>query len=243
MTPPAQNHNAAVESALQGVEIQNTTLMELKLNGVNLLPWGIRDVMLASEGTWALEVVLENPSDEIGLEIDGAVLLLDGKPVESYSGPANSVLHLSSVEPVIEIGLDVPGEKSQSRTITVRTTPDVNLPIPPLPGIAHYADSDTGLTHEIAEGELLIGAFAGTPVEVIETVVGALGCEILRAIPEIDAYRIRIPAGVSYDRYMELFESSDAIVYAELNALLYPALVPNDTYQGNQYALGLVKLY
>jgi subtilisin family serine protease len=242
-TSSGDAHLAAIVSALDGVEVQNNILKELRLNAVDLLPWGIRDVMLDPDGTWPLEIVLEDSSVDIRLEVSGATLLVDGKFTDSYAGPSSGKLAVTALQPEIQIHLSVSSDPAQVRDIIVRTIPSANLPIPPQPGVVKYNDPVTGMTYDVADRELLIGAFPGTPVEVVEAVVGAIGCEILRALPKIDAYRIRIPGGGSFDRYMSLFESSDAIKYAELNAILYPALVPNDTYEYYEYENALVQLY
>ncbi len=243
MTDGADPHSAAVATALAGVEIQNTILKELRLNGTDLLPWGLRELVLDPDGAYPLEIVLEGRNGEVTVEIDGATLLVDGEEVESFSGSIDRELSIAGLEEEIHIHLEVPGERSQVRDILVRTISTDHLPVGPMPGIIEYSDPETGLTVDIAENELLIGAVDGTPIEVVEVLVGALGCEIIRAIPRIDAYRVRFPSGESYEHFQRLFNSSAVIEYADLNAILYPELVPNDTYEDLEYGNALMQLH
>ena len=243
LTTNSDSHTAAVDTALNGVEIQNTSLSEVRLNGVNLLPWGFRDLVLDPEGTYPIEIELEDRAGEVVVEVEGAVLMANSEPVESYSGTSDVSLTVSDLNERITVHIEVTGEYPQVRDITIRTVQTDNLPIPPLAGTVSYQVPELGIPVDIAENELLIGVTVGTDITVVETLVGALGCELLRAIPNIDAYRLRIPDGASYEHYMNLFRSSAIVKYAELNALAYPCIIPNDTFEDDEYGNGLMQLY
>ncbi len=236
-------HSASVDAALDGVEILNTGLVSVKLDGNELLPWGFRDVMLAREGIYPIEIGLDDPSGEIVLDIDGAELLVHGSPVDIYSGPADGELFITDPAERIYIHLEIPGEHPQTRDITVRTSPSVHLPISPRLGTVQYTEPETGLNIDIAERELLVGVHSGTSHEAFEALAGVLGCEILLEIPQIDVYRVRIPSGESYDRCIRLFATSAIVKFAEINVILYPDIVPNDTYESQEYGNGLMQLY
>jgi len=240
---PSDQHEAAVSAALKGVEIQNTELVSVKLDGHELLPWGFRDVMLAGEGTYPLEIELADPGGSARVDIEGASLVVKGVPSGSWSGPANTAMALADISERIEFHLETSGDRPQVRDIAIRTVRSPDLPIPARLGTVKYTDPETGLSFDIAEREIVIGAVEGTPVEVVEALVGAIGCEILRAVPKIDTYRLRIPAGASYQHYIRLFEPSSVVKFAEINCILYPALVPNDTYESYEYENGLEQLY
>jgi thermitase len=231
-------HLATVASVVAGVQIQNTVLSGVLLNGVNLLPWGYKIMPLAPEGTYPLAVQLENKKQNIKVRIDGATLLQDGKPITEYSGVANMNLNISSISKEITIHIEVASggrETSKTRDITVHTEATTDLPIPARLGVVKYTDAETGMTFDIADRELEVGVNTGTPVAAVEGLVNALDCELLRAIPNIDVYRIRIPVSADYTQFIGLFKDSSIVRNAEINAIYYPALVPNDTYHSQEY--------
>jgi len=236
-------HAAAIQAALDGVDIQNTSLQSVKIAGNELLPWGLIDIMLSADGTFPLDITLADPGHDISVSIDGATLIADGNPVDSYSGPADGNLELTEVSERITIHIEIPGDYRQTRDITIRTAPSVHWPTIRNLGVETMTDPETALDFDVAVREILIGADHGTPVEVVEALVGSLDCELLRALPNIDAYRLRIPVGADYSRYFRLFESSSIIRYAEFNCIYYPAIVPNDTYEGQEYGNDLMQLY
>ena len=245
-TTPASNpdqHTALIDAALDGVETQNTELVSIKLDNHELLPWGFRDVILFSEGTFPLDIVLEEPDREIVLEVENAILLVDGEESEEYRGPANAEFEVTEFSERIAIHLEITGERLQTRDIIVRTAPSPHRPAPGMSGFHSYTDPETGATFDIAEWELLFGVQDGTSLKAVEALVAALDCEILREIPKINIFRIRIPANQAYERSIRLFESSGIVEFAEPNVLRYPSIIPNDTYEYLEYGNDLMQLY
>ena len=244
-SPPISGQSADLASALSGVEIQNPDLKSLTLDGVNLLPWGMWDIPLGADKIYPLEIGLDNRSAKISLSVTGATLLVDGSPAPSYSGSDTARLEIKSPQNRVTIHLEIPGPRSSSRTrdILVRTVPTNLLPIPATTGIVKYTDPATGLSFDIADRELEIGVLAGTKIETVESLVGALDCELLRAIPKIDTYRVRIPLGASLEHFRSLFRESSIVRFADLNAILNFDLVPNDPYQDQEYENTLCRRY
>ncbi len=236
-------HNLAVEAALDGVEIQNTDLLSVRLGGTELLPWGLIEVILESGGTYPIEIGLENPAGEVLVSVDGAALLVDSSPVESYRGPVAGNIAVTDLEERIVLHIKVPGENPQVRDITIRTAPNDAWPTIANLGVENFIEPETGISFDIAVREVCVGVTPGTDIKVVEALVGSLGCEILRALPNIDVYRVRIPDGSSYEHYFRLYESSGIVLFAEPNAIHYPDIVPNDTYEEYEYGNGLMQLY
>lgn len=236
-------HNVSINAALNNVEIQNTEIISLKLDGNELLPWGFRDVILESEGVYPVEIGLGDPGCEIILIIENASLLSGGEPVDIYRGPANGDLSIRDFDERIIIKLEIPGENVQRREIIVRTAPSPHRPAPGMSGYHSYTDPETGVSFDIADHELLIGVDDGTSLEVVEALVSALDSEILREIPKINVFRVRIPATHEYGKFIRLYESSSIVKYAEINSLQYPCIVPNDTYEHQEYGNDLMQLY
>jgi len=242
-SPDGDDHQAAIDIALEGVEIQNTEILSVKLDGRELLPWGFRDVPLSREGSHPLQIVLANPGVQVDVRVEGATIRADGTSAMEWTGRSDTSLILENITDRIELHLEIAGDQPQVRDITVRTIATPHLPIPAGLGIVSYTNPETGVSFDIAEREIIIGVVEGTSLEVVEALVGALGCEILRAILKIDTYRLRIPADASYRSYIGLFEDSTVVKFAEPNCIHYPAIVPNDTYENYEYGNGLMDLY
>jgi thermitase len=186
---------------------------------------------------------MEEPDREIVLEVENAILLVDGEESEEYRGPANAEFEVTEFSERIVIHLEITGERLQTRDIIVRTAPSPHRPAPGMSGFHSYTDPETGATYDIAEWELLFGVQDGTSLKAVEALVAALDCEILREIPKINIFRIRIPANQAYERLIRLFESSGIVIFAEINSIKYPSIIPNDTYEYLEYGNGLMQLY
>jgi len=236
-------HSAAVDAALDGVEIININLQSVRLDSVELLPWGFRDIILDPDSEIPLDIGLSNPESEIVLSVDGATLNVNENSVETYRGAASAEFTISNPGERIYIHLETTGEHVQVRDITVRTIPTDNLPIPPCPGVINYTDVRSGVNTDIVEGELLVGFKTGTSLEVAEALTSALDSEILRAISQVDIYRLRIPAPAQYEKFIGLFESSPAVKFAEINSIKYPDIIPNDTYESYEYGNAIMQTY
>ncbi|MCX6645230.1 MAG: S8 family serine peptidase [bacterium] len=236
-------HNASITAALNNVEIQNTDIQSLKLDGNELLPWGFRDAILADGGIYPIEIGLTAPDREISLSIDNAVLLSDGEPVDNYHGPADANLSIRDFSERIIVRLEISGEPVRKREIIVRTAPCEDRPAPGMSGYHSFTDPETGVSYDIADNELLVGIQAGTELAVVEALVSALDCEILREIPKINVFRVRIPGTHEYGKFIELFESSSIVKYAEVNGIRYVDIIPDDTYEDQEYENGLLHLY
>jgi len=247
VTPNPENeitqHAGSVEAALNGVEVVNSTIQSVKLNSTELLPWGFMDMPLANEGEFPIEIGLTERNSEIILSATGAILKVDGTAVEEYHGPASRVFKLANPDKNIVIHIALSGDRPQSRDITIRTIPTVDLPIPENAPTVSYTDPQTGLTTDIADRELLVAFRPWIQRDVVEVLASALDCELLRELPNLNVYRLRIPKGESIDKFIDLFESSSAVRYAEINCIRYPAIVPDDTYESYEYENGLCQMY
>ncbi|MFH1676108.1 MAG: S8 family serine peptidase, partial [bacterium] len=224
------------------VEILNADLVSIKLDGIELLPWGYKYLTLKGKNSYELEIGLKGDG-RISLETEGAVLNVDGKILESFTGSSNRDFKLTDPGEWVTINLEVLSEPVQKRSITVRTVPADDLPIPPLPGTYNCTGTESGINFDAALNELQVGFHEGTPIQVVEALVGALGCELLRAIPKIDVYRIRIPGENQYEKFFALFKESSVVDFAEYNPLLYTCIIPNDTYESYEYGNGLMHCY
>jgi len=224
---------------LTGVEIQNNVLASLKLANTELLPWAFRDIVLDSDGTYPLEIALAEPVDSIVLQITGGVLRIDGVPVDSYSGTSMKAFTLTDIQPRLKIHLSAGGH---SRDIEIRTYENDDRPNPANSGIELMIDPESGSRFDIATRELLVGTVPGTEPGDFEILASALDSEILMSIPKIDVYRVRIPSN-DYNRYIREYESSPIVRYAEFNAILYTCIVPDDTFEDQEYGNDLMQLY
>lgn len=238
-----QGSNLQSTTPLQGIDIVNSDLLAIKLNGTNILPWAMVDMPLAEEGTFPLEIIFARSLEtNITLMVDGAQLLANDKPVEKYVGKPDVNFKIASPLKDVKIHFRLEtGSRTQTRDIVVRTKPTIDLPIPESLGTVNFYDPESNLSFDIAKRELLVGIQKGIPITDVETLMNALDCEILREIPGQDVFRIRIPEEASYSQYISMLEESPIVRYAEVNSIHYLCLVPNDTYHSNEYEGSLCK--
>jgi hypothetical protein len=232
--PDSDQHAASIANALNGVEIINTDNIEITLNGKILSPWAIHSIELEANGTYPLEIHSENPDIEVEISVDGAELMASGTTTSNFSGKISSKFELTNLSPEIQIHLSTGTSPVHTRDIMVWTTPNDNLLTGVQMGVIQYSDPEAG-TFDIAERELNVGIEPGTGQDIVEALVDALDCEILRRIPKIDVYRVRIPAGPTYNQMIKNFQDSGIVRFAEVNSIKYLTLVPNDTYEDQEY--------
>ena len=109
-------------------------------------------------------------------------------------------------------------------------------PSPPAAGVqrASAAGTTVGVTRQ-----LLIGFAPGTTAAERAATVAARGGKIIRTFESIDALLIEVPTGRAA---ASDFAADDTVRYAELNAPVYPARVPNDPDYTNAGLWGLGKI-
>ena len=90
-----------------------------------------------------------------------------------------------------------------------------------------------------ATKQLLIGFAPGTTAAERAATVAARGGTIIRTFESIDAMLIEVPSGRAS---ASDFATDDAVRYAELNAPVYPARIPNDPDYSNSGLWGLGKI-
>ncbi|MEK9150079.1 MAG: S8 family serine peptidase, partial [Candidatus Desantisbacteria bacterium] len=85
--------------------------------------------------------------------------------------------------------------------------------------------------------ELLVKFKSGTDEETIRNINTRLGTSIVKKIPKIDVYRLKILTGVSATQMVEEYKKEPQVEFAEPNYLVYALLTPNDPDFSKQWGL------
>ncbi len=95
---------------------------------------------------------------------------------------------------------------------------------------------------EVAPGEVLVKFAAGLSAAAIATEVARLGVDVLRALPQVGLYRLKLPAGLSVDAFLRAQRGNPAFQRVEANPIARSQgqsgpLQPNDPFWAQQWAL------
>jgi len=95
---------------------------------------------------------------------------------------------------------------------------------------------------DVAPGEVLVKFASGLSAAAIATEVARLGVDVVRALPQVGLYRLKLPAGLSVDEFLQAQRGNPAFQRVEANPIARSQgqsspQEPNDPYWAQQWAL------
>lgn len=96
-------------------------------------------------------------------------------------------------------------------------------------GITNFTEDEN--IPEFAEQEVLVKIYPGTDVE---EVVSKVEGTIIETIPQLSAYRVKLPSQISITEALQTLEGLEGVEYAEPNRVRYMHLIPDDEFYANK---------
>jgi thermitase len=91
--------------------------------------------------------------------------------------------------------------------------------------------------HRYASGEILVKFKSSLSTSTVEYIINEYQSQIMKKIPKLDVYQIRISEKYSVEEMVYAFDRNPDVEYAEPNYIAYITATPNDLLFPEQYAL------
>ena len=110
----------------------------------------------------------------------------------------------------------------------------------PAKGERHQATSSAG-SNDISAREVLVTFSKKLPSTAIQQEVATMGAAVVRVVPRLNVYRLRLPDGQTVDAFVKAHAANPYLARLEANPLVHLMTAetpPNDPLWPNQWALG-----